>query len=76
MQAAGIQNGEKFGDWNLEKKLEFLNAELSHPRPMTHHSMELPPEAEEARATFSELVDYLQNNGSEGLGCLVVSMTR
>ena len=76
MQAAGINDGENFGDWKLEKKLAFLNAELSHPRPMTHATMELPPEAEEVRATFSELVNHLDTRGAEGLGCLVVSMTR
>ncbi len=76
MQAAGIEGGEGFGMWPLEKKLNFLNTELSHPRPMTHSSMKLPPEAEEVRATFHELVDHLDRRGSEGLGCLVVSMTR
>ncbi len=76
MQAAGIKNGENFSEWTLEKKLNFLNTELSHPRPMTHASMELPAEAEEVRATFSELVDYLDARGPDGLGCLVVSMTR
>ena len=76
MQASGIEDGEQFPEWSLEKKLDFLNRELSHPRPMTHGSMELPAEAEEVRATFSELVDYLKTRGPEGLGCLVVSMTR
>ena len=76
MQAAGIKDGENFGVWKLEEKLEFLNSELSHPRPMTHATMELPPEAAEVRATFSELVNYLDTRGPEGLGCLVVSMTR
>ena len=76
MEAAGIDDGLNFGLWSLEKKLCFLNQELSHPRPMTHTSMALPPEAEEVRATFSELVDHIDKNGIEGLGCLVVSMTR
>ena len=74
MQAAGINDGEKF--WGLEagKKLAFLNAELQPSSPMTHATMELPPE--EVRATFSELVNHLDTRGAEGLGCLVVSMTR
>ncbi|MDG1138525.1 MAG: phosphoenolpyruvate carboxylase [Opitutales bacterium] len=76
MEAAGIRDGQNFGTWSLEKKLLFLNQELSHPRPMTHTSMALPPEAEEVRATFSELVDQIDKKGAEGLGCLVVSMTR
>ena len=76
MEAAGIEDGENFDQWSLEKKLEFLNAELNNPRPMTHASMELPPEAEEVRATFAELIHHLDTRGEEGLGCLVVSMTR
>ncbi len=76
MEAAGIDGGLSFGEWSLEQKLTFLNQELSHPRPMTHASMALPAEAEEVRATFTELVHHLDTKGPEGLGCLVVSMTR
>jgi phosphoenolpyruvate carboxylase len=76
MEAAGIDGGLNFGEWSLEQKLAFLNQELSHPRPMTHASMALPAEAEEVRATFTELVHHLNTQGPEGLGCLVVSMTR
>ena len=76
MDAAGIEDGLNFSQWPLDKKLSFLKEELSHPRPMTHASMELPPEAEEVRATFTELVHHLDTSGPEGLGCLVVSMTR
>jgi len=76
MEAAGIEDGLQFSDWSMDKKLKFLKEELSHPRPMTHASMELPAEAEEVRATFSELMKYLDSQGPEGLGCLVVSMTR
>ena len=35
-----------------------------------------PLKSEEVRATFSELVHHLDTKGPEGLGCLVVSMTR
>ncbi len=76
MEAAGIDGGLNFWEWSLEQKLAFLNQELSHPRPMTHASMALPAEAEEVRATFTELVHHLNTKGPEGLGCLVVSMTR
>ena len=69
MEAAGIDDGQNFRQWTLARKLEFLNQELNHPRPMTHASMELPAEAEEVRATFSELVDHLDARGPEGLGC-------
>lgn len=76
MEAAGIENAETFPDWPMERKLLFLDRELSHPRPLTHPSSRLPAEAQEVRATFEVLARHIENKGSDGLGMLVVSMTR
>ena len=43
MVAAGVHNAENFAQWTESEKLDFLNNELSHPRPLTHASMPLPP---------------------------------
>lgn len=75
MMAVGIDDAAAFPRWPPERKLEFLNGELSHPRPLTHASMNLPPEATEVRETLSELVRHRDAHGPEGLGNLVVSMT-
>ncbi|MEX0324959.1 MAG: phosphoenolpyruvate carboxylase [Puniceicoccaceae bacterium] len=76
MEAANIGDASSFPEWPLEKRLEFLNKELSHPRPLTHTSMELPREAHEARASLSVLEAHLEQFGRDGLGALIVSMTR
>ena len=76
MQAAGIAGAASFPEWPLQKRLDFLNAELSHPRPLTHASMKLPPQAHEARASLLALHDYMEQFGKDGLGALIVSMTR
>ncbi|MGA1205887.1 MAG: phosphoenolpyruvate carboxylase [Opitutales bacterium] len=76
MEAAGIPEADGYRDWPREKKLEFLNTELSHPRPLTHVSMSLPAHAEEARASLIVLQKHIKRHGRNGLGALVVSMTR
>ncbi|MEX0331847.1 MAG: phosphoenolpyruvate carboxylase [Puniceicoccaceae bacterium] len=76
MEAAGIEDASSFPDWPLQRRLDFLNRELSHPRPLTHPSMELPLEAHEARASLSVLQAHLEQYGRNGLGALIVSMTR
>ena len=74
--AAGVEDGARFAQWPEARKLEFLNRELAHPRPLTHRSMELPTEATEVRDTFRVLVEHMRRYGKEGLGALIVSMTR
>lgn len=76
MVAAGVADAETYASWPEEQKLKFLDAELENPRPLTHDSMELPAEAREVRDTMKEIANYHQRNGSEGLGALIVSMTR
>lgn len=76
MQAGGIPDAGNFASWSREKQLNFLNEELSHPRPLTHASMDLPKEAQEARSTLSVLHQHLTRYGREGIGTLIVSMTR
>lgn len=76
MVAAGIADAENFENWPEERKLKFLEAELVNPRPLTHGSMKLAPKALELRKTFAEIVAYRDEHGINGLGALIVSMTR
>ena len=76
MVAAGVHNAENFAQWTESEKLDFLNNELSHPRPLTHASMPLPTEAKEVRATLSVVAEHIARYGKDGLGTLIVSMTR
>jgi len=76
MVAAGIENAASFANWSQEAKLAFLNRELSTPRPLTHASMHLPKEATEARDALGAVAAHIQQHGADGIGTLIVSMTR
>jgi phosphoenolpyruvate carboxylase len=76
MEAAGIPDAARFPEWSREEQLAFLNKELSHPRPLTHPKMELPAEATEARTSLAVLRRHREKYGDEGIGTLIVSMTR
>ncbi|MDX2227109.1 MAG: phosphoenolpyruvate carboxylase [Verrucomicrobiae bacterium] len=73
--SAGI-NGADFAKWPEERKLEFLNRELLSPRPFTVGDTPVGPEADEVIRTYRVLARHLQEFGPEGLGSLIVSMTR
>jgi len=76
MVAAGIEDGANFANWSQDAKLVFLNQELSTPRPLTHASMELPKEASEARDALGAVATHIEQHGADGIGTLIVSMTR
>ncbi|CAA6678456.1 MULTISPECIES: phosphoenolpyruvate carboxylase [unclassified Lentimonas] len=76
MVAAGVKNGQQFAKWPEAQKLEFLNQELQTPRPLTHASMPLPKEATEARETLAVVARHIKVHGTNGVGALIVSMTR
>jgi phosphoenolpyruvate carboxylase len=76
MESAGIGDAASYLEWPEERKLAFLDAELKHSRPLTHHSTQLPAEASELRDTFSVVASQLRNHGSAGIGGIIISMTR
>lgn len=76
MLAAGIPDAESFATWPKARKLEFLNAELQHSRPLTQASTQLEPEAYELRQTLQTVYDYRTRFGPDGIGVFIVSMTR
>ncbi len=78
LKAAGIPDGENFPDWTEEKRLTLLREELKSPRPFlgaTHH-LGLGAEADAVLSCYDTLRDQIQEHGSEGIGALIVSMTR
>ncbi len=75
MTSAGL-NGADFADWEETRRLGFLNQELSVPRPFTRPDMELGPEAHSVLSCYRVLKDHLHDWGQDGLGALIVSMTR
>jgi len=75
MTAAGL-DGAGFPEWSEEKRMEFLEQELRSPRPFTHPDMRVGPEAETVLACYRVLFDHARQLGYDGIGSLIVSMTR
>jgi phosphoenolpyruvate carboxylase len=75
MTAAGL-DGDAFLGWDEPKRLEFLNRELLSPRPFTHPDMHAGPEAEAVLSCYRVLFEHVRSYGPEGIGALIVSMTR
>ena len=75
MTAAGL-NGGDFPDWSEEKRIAFLNSELLSPRPFTHPDMTVGSEAATLLRCYRTLGDHLKRYGQDGIGSLIVSMTR
>jgi phosphoenolpyruvate carboxylase len=85
MVAAGL-DGSSFAEWPEAARLRFLNEELFSTRPFLHADATEYPDAEgngdignEADAVLSSyrvLARHIREYGSNGLGALIVSMTR
>ncbi|NOK63580.1 MAG: phosphoenolpyruvate carboxylase [Chloroflexi bacterium AL-W] len=75
MTAAGL-DGADFPNWSEDERIEFLQRELTSPRPFTRPDMKLGPEATAVLSCYRVVVDHIEQYGQEGLGALIVSMTR
>jgi len=78
LKAAGIPDGESFPSWEESRRLEFLRAELRSPRPFLgagQHSG-LGREADAVLSCYDVLREHLRENGRDGIGSLIISMTR
>jgi len=78
LKAAGIEDGENFPDWPEEKRLAFLREELKSPRPFlgANQHMGLGAEADAVLSCYDTLREQIEEYGIEGVGALIVSMTR
>jgi phosphoenolpyruvate carboxylase len=59
-----------------EQRLRFLDRELASPRPFLRPDVSAGAEADAALGTFRVLADHVRTHGVDGLGALIVSMTR
>jgi phosphoenolpyruvate carboxylase len=76
MVKAGIEDAANFGKWSTEEKLTFINKELRSSRPLTLGATALPPEATAVRDCFKVVAEHIEKFGTDGVGVLIVSMTR
>lgn len=58
------------------QKLAIIERELSSERPFVHRSRSVGAEGDEVRAVFQVLAEHAERFGHEGMGSLIVSMTR
>jgi phosphoenolpyruvate carboxylase len=73
--AAGI-DGADFANWDEDRRLELLNRELASPRPFMHDGTRAGDEAASVIGCLRVLARRIQDRGPDGLGALIVSMTR
>ncbi len=75
MIAAGL-DGKAFLTWSVEQRLEFMQQELLHDRPFAREDFSAGPEADAVLSCYRVLARHIRNFGIEGLGSLIISMTR
>lgn len=75
LDAAGFSR-TNFSQWNEEERLELLYRELESKRPFARPDVSLGQEADAVLSSLRVLKEYSAAYGFDGLGCLIVSMTR
>ena len=75
LDAAGHED-TAFSTWSEERRLDFLNHELTLHRPFAMPGQSLGPEAQAVLDCYRVLTDHVDRYGTDGLGALIVSMTR
>ena len=76
LAAAGFDDADGYPDWDEDRRLDVLNRELASPRPFLRADTPAGPEADAVLRTYRILVEHLRSCGADGLGVLIVSMTR
>jgi phosphoenolpyruvate carboxylase len=74
--AAIGQPAPDFGEWDEARRLDFLNRELQSPRPFLYHGSSIGEQADAVLSCYAVLRRYLRDYGRDGIGALIVSMTR
>lgn len=75
LEAAGIEEGGRFAEWDEERRVAFLNRELESTRPFLAPKQSAGPEADTVRDCYRVLAEHWKEHGT-GLGALIISMTR
>jgi phosphoenolpyruvate carboxylase len=73
--AAGLSS-DPWDEWSEPERLRFLERELRSPRPFLHASASAGAEAEAVLGCYRVLAAHTENFGANGIGSLIVSMTR
>ncbi|MBB5353299.1 phosphoenolpyruvate carboxylase [Haloferula luteola] len=76
LTAAGVADGENYAKWPEEERLALLESELKSPRPFLHDTASAGEQADLVLDAYRVLGDEIALHGKQGLGALIVSMTR
>lgn len=75
LAASGSEKSD-YGNWDEDKRLAFLNEELKSNRPFLVAGTSCGPEADNVLGYLREVKTYVDEFGKEGIGSVIVSMTR
>ena len=75
MKSAG-EDGDAFLKWSEEQRMDFFNGELQKNRPFAHPDTPLGEQAHAVVSCYRAVAAHIQQYSSDGLGALIVSMTR
>lgn len=75
LKAASVAEAD-FSRWDEAKRAAFLSEELKSPRPFLVSGASAGPEADQVLACYRVLKEHIDQFGHEGIGALIVSMTR
>ncbi len=75
LSAAGLSDTD-FPDWDEKRRLAFLDQELKNLRPFSRSDMVVGNEADAVLSCYRVLVEQIERFGVDGIGSLIVSMTR
>ena len=73
--ASGAEDAD-YASWDEEKRVSFLSQELKSNRPFLFAGTSCGPEADNVLGYLGEVRNYVDNFGTEGIGSVIVSMTR
>ncbi|MEM9366801.1 MAG: phosphoenolpyruvate carboxylase [Planctomycetota bacterium] len=75
MAAAGYDD-TAFASWDEAKRVEFLSRELTSTRPLAHPDLSAGADADAVLGALRVVKEHIQEHGPDGIGSLIVSMTR
>jgi phosphoenolpyruvate carboxylase len=75
LRAAGFFDAD-YEAWSEDRRLAFLSDELASPRPFVRCDTPVGAEARAVLDCYNVLANHLSVHGGDGLGALIVSMTR
>jgi phosphoenolpyruvate carboxylase len=75
LKTSGFADAD-YASWTEEKRLSFINQELLSNRPFLVSGTLCGPEADNVLGYFKEIKEFVDLHGSNGIGSVIVSMTR